>query len=66
MKMSKTNINVKLTGNDGNVFNLICICTQALRKHGLKDKIAEFQSEVTSSKSYEEALGVMINWFNVE
>ena len=64
--MSKTNINVKLTGKDGNVFNLIGICTQALREHGLKNKIAEFQSEDTSSKSYEEALGVMINWFNVE
>lgn len=64
--MSKTNINVKLTGKNGNVFNLISICTQALREHGLKNKIAEFQSEVTSSKSYEEALGVMINWFNVE
>ena len=64
--MSKTNISVKLTGKDGNVFNLIGICTQALREHGLKNEIAKFQAEVTSSKSYEEALCVMINWFNVE
>jgi len=64
-KMSKTGIKVKLVGQDGNVFNLIGICTTALRRNGMRDKVAEFQKEVMSSHSYEEALCVMMDWFEV-
>lgn len=65
IEMSKTGIKVKLVGEDGNVFNLIGICTQALRRNGMRDKVDEFQKEVMSSKSYEEALSVMMKWFDV-
>lgn len=63
--MSKTGIKVKLVGQDGNVFNLIGICTQALRRNGMSDKVTEFQKEVMSAGSYDEALCVMMNWFEV-
>ncbi|MBQ1971246.1 MAG: hypothetical protein II223_02270 [Treponema sp.] len=64
--MSKTGITVKLIGEDGNVFNLIGICSQALRRNGMRDKVAEFQKEVMSADSYEGALGVMMNWFEIK
>lgn len=64
--MSKTGLTVKLIGKDGNVFNLIAICTQALRQNGMRDKVTEFQKEVMSSDSYESALGVMMNWFDIK
>lgn len=63
--MSKTGIKVKLIGEDGNVFNLIGICSKALKDHKMSDKVTEFQKEVTSSHSYEEALCVMMDWFDV-
>lgn len=63
--MSKTGIKVKLIGEDGNVFNLIGICSHALKENGMSNKIDEFVKEVTSSHSYDEALGVMMNWFDV-
>ena len=63
--MSKTGINVKLVGQDGNVFNLIGICTTALRRNGMRDKVAEFQNEVMNAGSYDEALCVMMDWFEV-
>lgn len=64
--MSKTGLTVKLIGEDGNVFNLIGICTQALRRNGMRDKVTEFQNEVMSADSYESALGVMMNWFEIK
>lgn len=63
--MSKTSIKVKLIGEDGNIFNLIGICSHALKENGMNDKIDEFVKEVTSSNSYDEALSVMIDWFEV-
>jgi len=63
--MSKTGIKVKLVGEDGNVFNLIGICSHALKENNMKDKVNEFVKEVTSSHSYDEALSVMMNWFDI-
>lgn len=63
--MSKTGIKVKLIGEDGNVFNLIGICSCTLKENGMSNKIDEFVKEVTSSHSYDEALCVIMNWFEV-
>lgn len=65
MKNTKTNITVKLIGEDGNVFNLIGIVSKALKKAGEKNLADEFVKEVTSSGSYEEALCVIMNYVHV-
>ena len=46
----------KLIGEDGNVFNLIGICTKALKRAGYNDEAKELVNRVTSCKSYEDAL----------
>ncbi len=57
---------VKLVGTDGNVFCLLSKCTTALKKAGYeKERINEFQNEVTSSSSYDEALCTMTKWLEV-
>ena len=50
---------VKLTGEDGNVFNLLGICTKALKRAGSDDKSKELRSRVFAAKSYDEALAIM-------
>ena len=58
-------ISVQLSGQDGNVFNLMGIVIRALRENGFGDEVDDFVSEVTSSKSYHEALAVMMQWVDV-
>lgn len=60
-------ITVKLIGTDGNVFNLIGLCIRAMKLADL-DKVERdlFISEVLNSKSYEQALATMLEWFDIE
>ena len=63
--MTKTEIKkpkAKLIGQDGNVFNLIGICSQALNKAGQKDKVKEMQERIFKSGSYDEALRIMSDY----
>ena len=56
MADTKTNIIVKLTGTDGNIFAIIAKVREALRRNGRSDLIKEFTDYITSTSSYEEAL----------
>lgn len=58
-------IEVELTGADGNVFNLLGICTKAMKKAGLsKEEINNFVNESTSG-TYDDFLRTCQNWFEV-
>ena len=57
---------VKLSGEDGNVFNLIGICKRALVNIGEREIANKMVIECVSSGSYEEALGVMSKYVDVE
>lgn len=65
MVIKHPEIVVQLVGQDGNVFNLMGIVANALRKNGFGEEVQEFITDVTSSKSYHEALAVMIRWVDV-
>ena len=56
MPNTKTNIVVRLTGTDGNIFYVIGKVRAALRQNGRSDLIKEFTDYITSRSSYEEAL----------
>ena len=59
-------ITVKIIGVNGNAFNILGICTTAMRKHRLpQSEIDNFMSEATHG-DYNHLLGVVMNWFNVE
>lgn len=72
---SKTGLKVELSGKNGNVFNLIAICRNALKDNrdlvteklgkDINTLIEDFTNEVYKSKSYDEALCVMSDWFDV-
>lgn len=54
----------KMIGEDGNVFNLMGICSNALKKAGYPEKSKEMFDRVTSSGSYDEALAIMSEYVN--
>ena len=56
MADTKTNITVRLTGTDENIFCVIAKVRKALRQNGRSDLIKKFTDCITSSSSYEEAL----------
>jgi hypothetical protein len=56
----------KLTGEDGNIFNLIGIAARALRHAGLADKATEMSQRVMQSQSYTEALSIIMEYVEVE
>ncbi len=49
---------VQLTGEDGNVFSLLGICSRALKKAGKPEDAKAMQQRVFGCGSYEEALGI--------
>ena len=59
-------IAVQLTGEDGNAFNILGICLQAMRRAGLSQEECEaFQAEATSG-NYDHLLATCMEWFEVE
>ena len=66
MMKPKTDIRVKLTGKDGNIFNLLGIALRALRAGGHGELCRPLTEAVTSNKSYEEALCRIAEYVEVE
>ena len=62
--MSKTGIEVKIIGEDGNVFNLLGICRRALSRAHKLDMWDEFYKEATSG-NYDHALATIAEYFDI-
>ena len=55
-----------LIGQDGNVFNLIGIASQTLRRAGMPEQAKEMSSRIRcDAHSYDEALGIIMEYVNV-
>ncbi len=55
-----------LIGQDSNVFNLIGIASQTLRRAGMPEQANEMSSRIqTEAHSYDEALGIIMEYVNV-
>ena len=57
---------VVLIGANGNVFNLLSICTKALKEAGQRDKAKELGEKLLEACSYEHALCLMAEFCEVE
>lgn len=63
--MAKYDIDVQLTGQDGNVFNLMSLCTLAMKRNGVaREEIEAFRKECIQG-DYDHALQTMMKWVNV-
>lgn len=59
-------ITVKIIMADGNAFNILGICTRAMRQaHLSQNEIDQFMQEATSG-NYDHLLAVVMAWFDVE
>lgn len=57
---------VQLSGEDGNVFNLISLCQKAMKKEGINtNKISTMQEKVFACGSYDEALQILMEYCDV-
>ena len=64
--MPKTNVTVKLVGEDGNVFNIIGKVSRELKRAGFKDEAKRFQEEAFKCGSYDEVLQLVFKYVEVE
>ena len=63
--MPKTNIKVKLIGEDGNAFFILGKVRQALIKNGRKDLVEEFLKEAQSG-DYDHLFSTVMEYVEVE
>lgn len=56
----------QLIGRDGNIFNLMGIASRTLKQAGLKEKADEMIKRITASKSYDEALIIIMEYVEAE
>mgnify|MGYP001167522207 FL=1 len=56
----------KLIGEDGNIFNLMGIASRTLKKAGLREEAEEMIKGIKNSGSYHEALGIIMEYVEVE
>ena len=56
---------VKLVGEDGNVFNLIAICSKALKEAGQHENAKEMQNKIFRCGSYHEAFVIIMDYCKV-
>ena len=63
--MPKTDVKVKLVGNDGNAFTILGTVRTALKRAGHKDLAAEFMKEAMSG-DYDHLLQTAMEYVEVE
>ena len=51
-----------IIGANGNIFNILGIASRTLKDNGMAEEAAEMYNRVTSSGSYEEALGIITEY----
>lgn len=58
---------MKLVGEDGNIFSILGKCRKQMKQMGASPlEVDAFSKQVTDSASYDEALHVVSEWFEVE
>ena len=63
--MAKYEIDVKLTGLNGNAYVILAITRKALRKHKVEDSVIEEYTTQAMSSDYDNLLRVTMAWVNV-
>ena len=61
-----SNITVKLTDHNGNIFSVMSTVIIALKKHNISmSDISKFSNEVLNSNCYNSALNVCFRWVKI-
>ena len=65
MSENKKKPDCPLIGQDGNIFNLMCIASRTLRRNGMAEEAKEMTNRIYQSGSYDEALCIMGEYVNI-
>lgn len=63
--MSKTDLTVRFTGEDGNVFHLMALVGQALTRNGYPELEKELSEKLFEQLSYSSALTLFGEYVNI-
>jgi len=63
--MSKTDIPLKMVGEDGNAFSILARAKRAMRMAGQAELFDEYHAEATSG-DYDHLLITTMNWFDID
>ena len=55
----------KLIGENGNIFNLMGIASKTLKRHGLREQAEEMKARIRESKSYDDAIQIIMDYVEV-
>jgi hypothetical protein len=59
-------VHVRLSGQNGNAFNLIAVCVRSAREADLPlDRIDAFTAEAHGAESYDAMLQTCMRWFTI-
>lgn len=58
-------VEVQLTGQDGNIFMIMGLVAQALKRAGHRDAVTPFTHDIMASDSYTDALARVRHWVEV-
>ncbi len=64
-EISKDKPKCALIGEDGNIFNLMGIASRTLKNNGQREEAKEMCDRITSSGSYQEALGIIGEYVDI-
>lgn len=64
-KQEKTKPDCQLIGQNGNIFNLMGIASQTLRRNGMRDEAEKMCERIRASGSYSEALNIIGDYVNI-
>lgn len=54
-----TNLQVKVVGEDSNIFNLLGLVTKELKRNGYRDLAKELPQQIFECKNYDKALTIL-------
>lgn len=55
----------KLIGENGNIFNLMGIASRTLKHHGMREQAEEMKARIRESKSYDDAIQIIMDYVEV-
>lgn len=61
----KTEVEVNLVGEDGNIFNLVGLTSKALKRSGYKEYAEELNSRLKEQESYDDALNLISEYVEI-
>ena len=61
----KTEVEVNLVGEDGNIFSLVGLTSKALKRSGYKEYAEELNSRLKEQESYDDALNLISEYVTI-